>query len=352
VVPWEAMSRRWVRWGGITLFWVVEGVLYGSTFVKPGVPFADAVRSPLVGALMWIPISVWEMWLAERHPLERGHVADRLGVHVASAAAVIFLRTLAMIALNPWVGWFERVPSFGQVLIVSARANLLLYILILGAAHAMHFARRAQERERHAERLEAQITEAKLSALRSQLHPHFLFNALGAIAELMHRDVDTADRMIVRLSRLLRLALDESNAKEVTLAHELGCLEPYLELEKLRLGDRLSVTMDIEPAAREARLPGMMLQPLVENAIRHGIAPRTAPGTVAIRARRADEALLLEVEDDGAGLAEGAANGVGLTNTRARLRELYGSVSTLELEGAPGRGTRVRVSVPQAREAA
>jgi len=346
------MSRRWLVWGGITLFWVVEGVLYGSTFVKPDVPFSVAVRSPLVGALMWIPISVWEIWLAEHRPLERGRVRERLGVHIASAAAVIVLRAVAMQALNPWVGWFDTTPSFGQMLIVSTRANLLLYMLILGAAHALHFARRAQERELHAERLEAQITEAKLSALRSQLHPHFLFNALGAIAELMHRDVDTADRMIVRLSRLLRLALDESNTKEVTLAHELGCLEPYLELEKLRLGDRLSVTMDIDPAAWEALLPGMMLQPLVENAIRHGIAPRTAPGTVSIRARRADEALLLEVEDDGLGLAVGAGNGVGLTNTRARLRELYGSVSTLELSGSPGHGTRVRVSVPQPREAA
>jgi signal transduction histidine kinase len=346
------MSRRWLRWGGITLFWAVEGVLYGTTFVKPGVHFADAVRAPLVGALMWIPISVWEIWLAEHRPLERGRIADRLGVHVASVAGVVLVRALAMMALNPWVGWFERLPSFGQILIVSARSNILLYILILGAAHALHFARRAQERELHAERLEAQITEAKLSALRSQLHPHFLFNALGAIAELMHRDVDTADRMIVRLSRLLRLALDEANTKEVTLAHELGCLEPYLELEKLRLGDRLSVTMDIEPAAREALMPGMMLQPLVENAIRHGIAPRTAPGTVAIRARRDGEALLLEVEDDGAGLAVDAANGVGLSNTRARLRELYGSLSTLELDGGPGRGTRVRVSVPQAGEAA
>jgi len=255
-------------------------------------------------------------------------------------------------ALNPWVGWWETPPGFLQALMVSARANLLLYMLVIGAAHAIHFARRAQERELHAERLEAQITEAKLAALRSQLHPHFLFNALGAIAELMHRDVDTADRMIVRLSRLLRLSLDESNLKEVTLAHELGSLEPYLELEKLRLGDRLSVTIDVDPEAREALLPGMMLQPLVENAIRHGIAPRTAPGTVAIRARREPEALLVEVEDDGAGLSATALNGVGLSNTRARLLELYGPGSTLELDGAPGRGTRVRVSVPQAKEAA
>jgi LytS/YehU family sensor histidine kinase len=279
-------------------------------------------------------------------------VVRGLVVHGGGAVAVVVGRALFQIAANGLVHWWDAVPPFTQVLMSSLRANLLLYVLIAGAAHAVFFAERASERERQATRLEGQLTEAKLAALRSQLQPHFLFNALGAIAELMHRDVDAADRMIVRLSRLLRQSLDPDNDREVLLEHELGCLEPYLELEKMRFGDRLSVTMDIAADARSAWLPALVLQPLVENAIRHGIAPRAAPGTVAIRAHRGIEGLVVEIEDDGAGLPEPVPHGIGLSNTRARLLELYGESSALELRRGDARGTVVRLSIPQPKEAA
>jgi LytS/YehU family sensor histidine kinase len=346
------MSRSPYQWLAVTLFWVAEGLLYAGAYYKPGVTLEEALRVSLVGALLWVPITFFALWASARWTLERGHLARRLGLHVVAAALIVVGRALVIPLANDWVGWYDVVPPLGRLLMQSLRANLLLYVLIVGAAHAVIYARRARERERQSARLAAQLTEAKLAALRSQLQPHFLFNALGAIAELMHRDVEAADRMIVRLSRLLRQSLDEGGAREVPLEHELGILEPYLELEKLRLGDRLSVTLEIDPAARAARVPALVLQPLVENAIRHGIAPRRAPGTVAIRARRDAGALLLEIEDDGAGLGGDRPGGIGLTNTRARLAELYGDASALELEGAPGRGTRVRLSIPQPPEAA
>jgi signal transduction histidine kinase len=346
------MSGSWFRWVAVTLFWLAEGLLYAGAYYKPGVSLEDAIRVSLVGALLWVPITFFALWASARWTLERGpRLWPRLAVHVGAAGGIVLARALVFVAFNDWVGWYDRLPSFGRLLLTSLRGNLLLYVLIVGATHAVIYAARARERERQAERLAAQLTEAKLAALRSQLQPHFLFNALGAIAELMHRDVDAADRMIVRLSRLLRRSLDDGEAREVPLDHELTSLEPYLELEKMRLGERLSVTLDIEPAARLSRVPALLLQPLVENAIRHGIAPRAAPGTVAIRAHVEDDALVLEVADDGAGLVAGAAGGIGLTNTRARLAELYGAASALELSGAPGKGTVVRLSIPQ-REAA
>jgi signal transduction histidine kinase len=338
-----AEGGRVLRLGLVTLFWTLDGLALaiGS--------FADLDRkflASVVSCQLWIPHTLLAFALTSRFPIERGRLARAIVVHLAAAALVVLTRPLMFVALDPWMAWPGLKP-LDELMVNSVRFNLFLYVLVVGAAHAVHFALRARDRERDAERLAAQLTSARLVALRSQLHPHFLFNALGGIAELVHVDPHAADRMILRLSRLLRLALDERDAHVVTLGHELACLEPYLELEKMRYGERLSVAMEIEPAARDAWVPGLVLQPIVENAIRHGIAPRSAPGTVTIRANVAGQALWLEVEDDGVGLAPEAAAGIGLRNTRARLAALYGAASELCIDRGPGGGARVRVRVPR-----
>jgi LytS/YehU family sensor histidine kinase len=180
-----------------------------------------------------------------------------------------------------------------------------------------------------------------------QLHPHFLFNTLNAIAALMHKDVRLADRMIARLGDLLRAALEDPGTQEVTLRRELAFLTPYLEIEQTRLGPRLDLHTDIPADLLDARLPYMLLQPLVENAIRHGIAPRPGPGRLEVQARRAGGRLVLEVRDDGVGLpAAGVTEGIGLSNTRARLRGLYGESGKLALRGGPRGGLTVTITMP------
>src|SRR5262249_40591374 len=189
--------------------------------------------------------------------------------------------------------------------------------------------------ELKASQLEARLAQAQLQALKMQLHPHFLFNTLHAISALMRKDVEEADRMITRLSDLLRLTLENVGAQEATLRQELEILGRYLEIEQRRFGDRLQVKMEIEPETLDARAPNLILQPLVENAIRHGIAPRSAPGLIEIRASRAGDKLELQVRDNGVGLPtdhrEPIKEGVGLANTRARLEQLYGAAYRFEV---------------------
>jgi two-component system LytT family sensor kinase len=176
-------------------------------------------------------------------------------------------------------------------------------------------------RELRASQLEAQLAQAQLQLLRSQLHPHFLFNALHSISALMHQDVEAADRMVSRLSELLRASLEEarSGRHEISLAEELALLEPYLDIEQTRFSDRLRVRLEVPEEARTAMVPALLLQPLVENAIRHGIAPRRGPGEVVVRAEHVAERLEIEVRDDGVGPPQELHEGVGLRNTCSRL---------------------------------
>jgi LytS/YehU family sensor histidine kinase len=227
--------------------------------------------------------------------------------------------------------------------------NLAVYWVSVSLASAWRLRRRAAERERKALELTASLSQAKLEALRLQLQPHFLFNTLNAIATLVHKDANAADEMITNLADLLRLVLAASQA-EVPLRSELELVDRYLAIEHVRLGERLRVERAIAPEALEAAVPPLMLQTLVENAVRHGIEPRRAPGTIAIRAERIGDRLRLIVGDDGVGLPAADARterrGVGLANTGARLRELYGDVGRLALLAPPEGGARVEIELP------
>jgi two-component system, LytTR family, sensor kinase len=201
------------------------------------------------------------------------------------------------------------------------------------------------ERERATADLRTQLVQARLDALRGQLHPHFLFNTLNAVATLMHEDVDAADQMLTRLADLLRLALERGTA-EVTLAEELGFAERYLAIMQHRFSDRLTVTYEASESVANALVPTFVTQPLVENALEHGIARRPGPGRVEIAARRENGMLELSVTDDGPGVAVPSTAGIGLSNTRARLHQLYGDASAVILESVVGGGTRAVLRIP------
>jgi LytS/YehU family sensor histidine kinase len=209
---------------------------------------------------------------------------------------------------------------------------------------------RYRQGELHAAQLSAQLAQAQLHALRTQLHPHFLFNTLNAIAALVHRDPEAADRMIARLSDLLRLTLEGLGVQQVRLAQEIEFLKGYLEIEQARFGERLKVEMQIAPELLAARIPYLILQPLVENAIRHGIAPCSQAGRVVIRAESEKGMLVLEVRDNGPGLATGSGTpvrqGMGLTNTRTRLEKLYGEHQRFEIKNGSNGGFVVTLAFP------
>jgi sensor histidine kinase YesM len=234
--------------------------------------------------------------------------------------------------------------------ILQFPSTLFTYWAILGVIYAFNYYRKYREHELKASHLETQLAQAQLQALKMQLHPHFLFNTLHAISSLMRKDVEAADSMITRLSDLLRLTLETTGVQEVTLRQELEFLERYLEIEQTRFRDRLTVRMEIEPETLDARVPNLILQPLVENAIRHGIAPRSAPGWIEIRATHDDRMLHLQVRDNGPGLPPDLEaemkEGVGLANTRARLEQLYGAAQRFDLNNAAEGGLIVSLTLP------
>ena len=212
-----------------------------------------------------------------------------------------------------------------------------------------HHAGLLRERGKWFEPHASRMVQSQLQVLKSELHPHFLFNTLHAISTLMHRDVGAADRMLARLSDLLRHSLEHIGQQETTLQAELEFLALYVEIEQMRFGDRLSVDVDAAPETLELAVPAFLLQPLVENAIRHAVAPRAAGGAVEIQASRFDDTLRIEVRDDGPGFPAGPArNGIGLSNTRARLEQLYGASHRFELANldAPSQGALCRIELP------
>lgn len=228
--------------------------------------------------------------------------------------------------------------------------DVLTYAAMVSVWYAFDYHNRFRERERRASELEAHLAQARLQRLKSQLHPHFLFNTLNGIAALIYEDPKAAHRMLARLSELLRMSLRDDAAQEVMLRSEIQFGRRYLELEQIRFGSRLALQWDIAPETLEACVPNLLLQPLLENAIKHAIAPFSTPGKIAVWSRRDNDTLLLRVIDNGPGLSNfherSREPGIGLINTRARLQELYGDLHRIELKGAESGGLVVEVAIP------
>jgi two-component system LytT family sensor kinase len=315
-------------------------------------------------ALAWV-LPDWYLWaalfplvfaLAARWPVSGAGWARRVMIHVAFGA-VVSLAHAGLFSLVTWrLPWasIAHVP-LGQLAVNLVRkkwlTNMLVYGALVGIEHALAVRRREAERTLRASRLESELARARLQTLRMQLHPHFLFNALHTVSELIHRDPRAADRMVSRLGDMLRASLESDGKDEVPLRTELELLERYLDIERVRFRDRLEVSLQIAPDCLDASVPSLILQPLVENAIHHGIASRPGASRVEIRAERTGASLLLRVSDDGGGLgtdAPASPSGIGLSNSRARLAELYGERQRLELRSGEGRGLEVLVEIPYA----
>ena len=246
----------------------------------------------------------------------------------------------------PPIGWMT---SLQRMFLTNLDFILMTYTSVVGFTYALGYYREVQTRSVREAHLETRLVEARLKTLEAELHPHFLFNTLHAISTLLHSKPDAADRMISRLSDLLRLTFDRSGAAKVPLQEELEFLQKYLEIEQIRFQDRLTVQYDIDPLTLDAEVPRLILQPIVENAIKHGVSPRTGPGSVHIAARVDNDRLCLEVKDNGVGLTGKARmqfdRGVGLANTRDRLECLYGDRSRLEFSEVDT-GLTVRIAMP------
>jgi two-component sensor histidine kinase len=275
------------------------------------------------------------MAFALRHPFDRVHWPRQIALHVGAALSYSIVHTAIMTATRAVIMWLGGMPAEFQGWRTSTMIDylrqldwlLMTYLFLIGLAYALAYRRESEARALNASQLETRLIEAQLQSLQRQLHPHFLFNTLNTIAGLIRTDPDGADAMIDRLGDLLRMTLHKSGIQEVSLKEELDVLQKYVEIERTRFGNRLTVDMHVQPETLDARVPSLVLQPLVENAIRHGIAPNARAGWIAVHAERDAGELVLQVLDSGDGLPPDrlmALNrGVGLDNTRARLSHLY-----------------------------
>lgn len=343
---------RWTRWVAYLIAWTLVGLFFGSqTYLaykySGGSPHWRLILEFSLGEwYIWALLAPGVLWLARRIPIEREHLGRNVAIHAVLSASGALLHW----TINNFCRHYLLKSPNSISLAYVFHSNVVTYWILVGATCGYEYYTRYRQGELHAAQLSAQLAQAQLQALRTQLHPHFLFNTLNAISTLVHRDPERADRMIARLSDLLRLTLEGVGVQKVPLAEELEFLKRYLEIEQTRFADRLTVDLQIPPEALGARVPYLILQPLVENAIRHGIAPRAQPGRVVVRAGRENGFLVLQVRDDGPGLATGLSApprvGLGLSSTRERLEKLYGQQHRFEMGNGVNGGFVVTLAIP------
>ncbi|HEX7318170.1 MAG TPA: histidine kinase [Pyrinomonadaceae bacterium] len=345
------------RWLALLLLWTLCGVLLEASGYLPAFILGRAPALPWWKYFQWGVTQLYIWWaltplvalLVRRFPLERERPARSLAAYVTAGAVIIPAWTAAFTLLY-WAldgpgapESFAKLPSMWWVELLRRLPILLLtYLVILLNLVALDYYRKYRDRE-------YRLMQAQLQALKAQLQPHFLFNTLNSISALMHEDVEAADRMVVSLGDLLRATLSEVGGQEITLRRELEVLDLYLRIQLIRFQDRLKVNTDVDPAALDACVPNLVLQPLVENAIKHGIAPHSVDGRIDIGARREGSSLILTVRDDGPGLSneqDETTEGVGLSNTRARLERLYGAAQSLRYGNAARGGFEVELRIP------
>ena len=335
--------RNWVAvWCGWTALAVFFAVSASLTYLSTGraANWTLSIRRSLLEWWLWALLTPIVVWLARRYPLDRRWPWRHGLIHAAAGAALAIVKTAAERALFAWL-----TGVWTYWLVSTLALQFFVYGAIVTAAHGVVYFERSRERDL----LAARLADVRLQLLSMQLQPHFLFNTLNTIAELVHGDPDTADYMITGLSDLLRRTLELGPTQEIPLHAELDLLGRYLDIQKARFGDRLDVTIAVDDDVRIASVPVLLLQPLVENAIRHGLAERVSSGRIDIAARRDGARLVITVTDDGSGAAMHVASAherVGLGNTRARLEALYGSQHRLDLANVPERGVRVSLEIP------
>jgi sensor histidine kinase YesM len=356
-------QRRWVRlaliwgiWTFIGIVFTLQGYFTSFRSAKP-VYFSDSLYLQMTWSYLWALATPLVLWAASRLPIERNNWVRSSLLHIPISIILSGIIT-ALGYVVVWLYWdwsagmpfsFERM---GRFVVGNFSEGIGIYLLITLMSYAFSYYRRYREGQLRTLQLEAQLSQAQLQALKMQLHPHFLFNTLHSISALLNKDTEAARKMITRLGDFLRLTLENSGSQEVTLQQEMEFLSCYLEIERIRFQNRLITRMDVAQPTLVAKVPNLILQPIVENAIRHGIAPRSTPGLIEIEAKQRNGTLRIQVRDNGPGLSKHRTSdvlfkkGLGLANTESRLERLYGAAHLFDLSNNPDGGLIVTLEIP------
>ena len=356
------LEQKWLQWlsyfliwTAIGLFFASESALWGRYFFKSPPSWDVALKANLSFYYIWALIAPLVLWLGQRFRFERRTRLIFLLVHLPTSVILSALQLIIAQVVVEFLGPepFRFSAAFNEIertFVIYFHMNFLTYWVILIIGYARDYYRKFRDREVRAAHLQGQLTEAQLQTLKMQLQPHFLFNALNTVSSLMHRNVEDADRVLTRLGDLLRYSLHNVGIQEVTLREEIDFLEQYLEIEKARFGNRLRIKLTIDPNVLDYKVPNLLLQPLVENAVHYAVATRASGGCVEISAREVLGSLRIAVVDDGPGMVledgQPTRRGVGLGNTRARLEDLYRDQHRFILKNRSPHGLEVVMVLP------
>ena len=358
----ESRKRARLRWLIIVGSWAAYFVLMTAqtyfAYAREGrpIPLLNILAPAGMYCLSWLLLTPLVLRLAEHFPLDRTHWRRSFTIHlIASLVIAISQRAFTDITVS-WIRmgaeWAFAYNKVLASLIGYFDYGVLVYWIIVLLHQGVQYYKTIQEQKLQSSRLETRLAEARLEALRNQLHPHFLFNTLNSISALIHVSPRAADTMIARLGDFLRITLDNSGARFAPLATELQALRSYFDIERVRFADRVSLETDIEPASLSALVPCFVWQPLLENAIKHGIETSGGAGRITVKARSRNGSLVFQIQDTGPGLPEngsgahGEHDGIGLSRTRAILEHLYGTGQYLEIRNVPGGGVLASLTIP------
>lgn len=345
----------WAGWTMVGLFFTSQ-VLVSYAYMKSSIPFVKALFWQVSICYLWALATPLVFWLARRFRIERQHLLSRILIH--ALVGLVLVSTMSAVhypIFMPFIGSASEMTWFGMFknVFINLDRQLAIYWLLLMMSHALNYYNSFRAGQLKASQLRTQLAQSQLEALKMQLHPHFLFNTLHSISALLNKDTDAARRMITRLGDFLRLTLENAGTQEVTLQEEMEFLHSYLEIERIRFRDRLTTSIEVEPDMLDVRVPNLILQPIVENAMRHAVATHAHAGRIEITAVARNGCLRIQVKDNGPGLAldqipvNQKGKGVGLSNTKARLERLYGADHLLELANDPEGGLVVTLEIPR-----
>lgn len=353
---WRRLALIWGIWTFIGIVFSFQGYFTSFRSGRP-MPFTESLYIQMTWAYLFALATPLVLFAAQRLPIERTNWIRSALLHIPISLVLSCVLT-ALGRVLIWLNFGYRTgkpltwESITTFVVANFSEGIGIYLLIALTSYALNYYRRYREGQLRTLQLESQLSLAQLQALKMQLHPHFLFNTLHSISALLNKDTEAARKMITRLGDFLRLTLENSGSQEVTLEQEMAFLACYLEIERIRFQNRLVTHMEIAAETLDAKVPNLILQPIVENAIRHGIAPRSTPGLIEIEAEQRNGSLRIQIRDNGPGLSDHRTSenlfrkGLGLANTKTRLERLYGAAHLFDLRNNPDGGLIVTLEMP------
>lgn len=353
---------NWKKWLLITLgftflalYFVLQNYIFSLNSNAPQFDWHRTISYRVTNNLYWVLLMPLIFYIARVYKLESGNVKITVFKLLIIGIGISLLHSHLSIVTSLYFTWLsgERIMGFwdrvamGEYGILGlAFEDLFYYCIVMGILYGLEYYQKSKEQQYKLSQLETKLAQAEVQAIKMQLHPHFLFNTLHAISTLMHRDPDAADKMITQLSNLLRISLENIGVQEVTLAEELNFLEQYIEIQKMRFQGSLEIKMDVDSSTLSIMVPNLILQPIVENAFKHGVENNPGEKRITISSKIKDKLLMLSVEDNGPGINENNfKEGLGLKNTRERLKQIYGNRSELIMENSAN-GLLVKINIP------